>query len=260
MKRSRSGVGLAILVGLLFLGMLVINAPAQLMKPILQAAAPQLGIAGMRGTLWRGQANRIWVAHQNKRLALGELRWRLKAGSLLLLSPRVDVNLQGPGLQALGQLQASVTGAISGDDIDVSMPLAVLRTWYPLLLDGQLNLQLERVKLISNWPKTLQAKLMLESAGWRMGSQTIYLGDYQGEVNLVEGKLVADLTDRNARLAVTGKGELSQDGRYATNLYVEQGDDQVAPIYRFVEFIGKPEGDGMRIELNGRLSGLGAPP
>ena len=80
-----------VLVGV-FLVIVVSRTPAAWAAWGIHKVAPNVWFTGVSGTLWKGQAASAQVDLGSDSIALGEMKWKLKPLSLLILSPCMAVS------------------------------------------------------------------------------------------------------------------------------------------------------------------------
>ncbi|WP_084200706.1 type II secretion system protein N [Halioglobus japonicus] len=141
MQRFKFGL----VAALFLLVCLLVLAPARLVTVFIPAGQAQL--QGVNGSLWHGTASRAVVSTQVGALQLGQLEWRIKPWSLLLLAPRVELRSQW-GQQYLNA-QLLVRGAedIDLNAVDVRLPAELVKQVLPLELAGLVSLQASRLSV-----------------------------------------------------------------------------------------------------------------
>src|SRR5690625_5979395 len=75
-----------------------------------------LGMSGVNGTAWQGRASMTSVEIDGIPYSLGELRWRLNPGSLLLLRPCANVVSELERQRIEGRVCTSINGRVSVSD------------------------------------------------------------------------------------------------------------------------------------------------
>lgn len=208
-----------------FLVILLVTAPARLLDIFLPAG--QLNLQGYQGTLWRGHASSSSLAVAGGWLQLGELEWKLSPLSLLILSPRVQIESRWGRQTVVADLQISPTGNLQLRDSSLSFSAALVKQWLPVALSGTLELLLVEMQVRDGMPVAGQGRLVWRDALWigNRGSQA--LGDY-----VLEFTVEAEQRVRGTVITLSGpvqvEGSFEVEGRsYSVDatLSAEQGFD-----------------------------------
>lgn len=246
------------IVLVLFVIFILYSAPASLIKPALGMWFPQLVLANSAGTIWHGTATQAWFSHAGKSAALGELEWRLSPISILLLHPQLELQTRAASQALNARVSASPMGKVTVSELQANFPLSILRPWYPLLLEGEVSVNLEDLVYRGNWVQQLEGSAELTSAQWKMGRDPVLLGNYQAQLAMEGEEVLVRLSDQDANLGVNGTLQLAQSGDYQTDLFFEERAATVAPIFQFLSFIAQANDGGLVLNTRGNLNGRAA--
>lgn len=238
-----------ILVGvLLLLAFIAVGFPAAAVWRWVQPQVPELQLAGVSGTLWRGRADQA-----NWNFApLGELHWQFQPG----LELRWQVQLQGPLLNMRGQLHASGE-TITLNNVQGRWSSTLMRSPLPgAEVDGEFYAQLETIRWQGPQPQRINGKL-----NWRNARLLAPVNTTLGHINIElnsprDGLINISLTtagdEGNPTVSLRGNGRISE-GRYDMTVFLRARDRQ-SNINQWLIQLGTPMGDGsVRLELNGTL-------
>ncbi len=246
-------IGLVLVV---FLLLLASSAPARLLNPALALWFPQLVVANSSGTIWHGKAMQAWFRHEGRSAALGELEWQLSPLSLLLLHPRLELQTRAAAQSLTTRLSASPGGEVRVSELRARFPLSILKPWYPLLLDGLVSIDVAALVYHRNWLQQLDGSMELDAAQWRLGRNSVLLGDYRAQLAMAGEDVLARLSDDNANLGIEGTVQLAEDGAYQADVLFQERAASVAPIFQFLSMIGTANGAGsLAIKSRGNIHG-----
>ena len=89
------------LIGFLVMVLAFYTLPARIAWRLIQHSVPNVQLVGLHGTLWNGNADSVLVLNQ----AVGKLAWQIPPTSVLRLSPKVQLKLDGATVQLQGIAQ-----------------------------------------------------------------------------------------------------------------------------------------------------------
>lgn len=250
--RSRRRWPWFVLVVLLALVALAWWFPARWAWRLVHDRYPTVHVQSVGGSVWDGRAQGLVVNGQR----LGRLHWTL---SRMAVFGRLhgQVDLGGAGVMVDGHVARAGDGAIVASDLHFSVPMARLKVLWPTgtQLDGTLEGQVDKLRLVDGWPVQLQAHATWQAAQVIDQGRSVMLGDLESNWSTPGGSVIrADLGD-------AGKGPLDLDGRFvATTLgwrlqatLHPRGDDP--GLRRFLDRFGQRQSDGsVRIERHGGLA------
>ena len=244
MKHWRLG---AALLGL-FIVVLVATAPARLLGFILPGQS--VALQGYRGSLWHGTAASAAIAMTDGWLQLGQVEWRLAPFSLLLLSPRLELESRW-GLQRIeANVSVSPGGTVHFRDSEASFSAALIRQWLPVQLRGSLSLVLADLRLHEGSLAAGRGRLVWQQAYWTGDRGSQALGDYVLEFE-VSGEQQVNGTVTTLKGPIRAEGEFRVQGRrytVDTLLTSEQGFD--SELASALQLLAAPVEGGFRVKFS----------
>lgn len=200
-RLRRALIGAAVLW---FLACLLALAPASAAVRLLRWAVPQLELAAVDGSFWRGSAGQSFIAVGNQRVALGRLKWQLDGFSLLWLHPSAKISAEWGEQIVDARVRVSPLGAVVIRDLRAVVPVDLLKLWAPVPARGALGLNLESIAVDHRALQVLNGKIDWQRAQWQWGDRWLALGDYQFDVQTRDGALDGTIAG-GSDLAATGK-------------------------------------------------------
>lgn len=236
------------LLGISFLSLLLIAyIPARFLTLVLPQ---QMGLSGVSGTLWSGQAARSWIQVGDRTLLLGQFRWQIAPWRVLWSTP-VHLQALWGSQQFETDLGVTVTGRIGLRDTLVAIDAELVKAFLPIYLGGEVTAQFSELAFEEAMPVSMRGQATLRQMVWTATSGNMPLGTY--EVTLSGDK---DITGRVA----TVDGALSLSGVVAlsgTAYRVDiQGGGPAAldeAFRRSVGMVAQLGQDGFHILLEGQL-------
>lgn len=253
-----------ILLGLVvFLVALVLRMPAvqlqRLMGPLLAQAGVQL--QGIEGSLSKGRAAQVNL--QGNPL-LRDVGWNLRAAHLLLGSASFMLAGGRDGTLVDGIASIVPSGTLTLQDFKLASPLkAVLAAagYGGLPVEGQLGLDLSRMKLREGWPRQAQGTLTVRGMGWKLGREAVLLGDYTATLDNETGGVKADISTLGGALEISGKARLGDDRSYEVDLQLRAKPNAPPMVPNLVRNLGAPDAQGWyHVRRRGQLGAPGASP
>ena len=153
LRELRQRTRLVIAGGIAFLLFLPVLAPAYLVTLVIPAE--NVGITGIGGSIWNGNAERISIDG----FTLNATRWTLQPTALLTGGLALNVVTSWAGGEFEGDVILGITGALSISNATVFASLNELSRVAGLPLAGQMSLVVEQATLIDNWPRVFLATL-----------------------------------------------------------------------------------------------------
>lgn len=236
-----------VLAALLFLFVVFSRAPASLLIHV-SNGVPQLWMAMPTGTLWHGRSPQMAVIVGGGAVDLGEVEWRLSPWSLLLLNPQLELDSRRGSQRLSLQARVSPLGAVSLTDIDGRLPLSIAEPWLPLLIDGQLQIDVPQLALNSSGITDIAGELVLANAVWQGADMPMALGEYHIALSFPGDRVNADISDRGAKLAAKGTlvAGMSGDsaGQYQLNVNLRAAPGLAPEIGKSIGWLGSKQSDG----------------
>ena len=240
------GVLLALL---LFIGFVIITAPAKLFVPLLALTVPQLQIASPSGTVWQGKSPQAYWRVNGSALDLGAIEWSLSGRSVLALEPKVQLKSQSLGHNLALLFTVDTQRQLKLSHLIGRVPLSMLEPWVPLLVAGDVDILIDDLVVDLNNPQqprlvSLGGLINLQQAVWVVGDQDMLLGDYQADVSLQEQVVMVDLSDHSAALSLTGLLSIDLTGSYNLQATLAPQPHLAREISRSVKWLGKSDQKG----------------
>lgn len=244
-----------ILAGALsFVGFAIALAPVATLWPRVAERLPMLSLAGLSGTVLNGEAAAASVAGRS----VGRpLHWSFSPLALAgaTLGYRVDGSLDG--LRYEGRVARSLTGATRVDDLEASgslRGLLALSGDTGLPLDGEVQLDLDHLKLVDGFPQRLTATLAIRGLRMAFGPEPPVLGDFALDVKTEADVIVARVTPTAGPLDVGGELRLMADRSYEIDLKVKAKPEAAPAVQNLVRTLGPVDTDGyFRIKQRAQL-------
>lgn len=236
---------------LLFVVFLVTRAPARLLTHFV--SPDQLVLQGLEGTIWEGVANRALLVTDAGYLHLGRVTWDLHPFSLLLFSPRLDIDAEWGAQRLSGAVKLRGEGNLGLEDFEAKVSAELLQQVLPAELSGQLSLQVEEL-LLADWlPVRASGRLVWQNAMWKPVQGPMPLGSYAvdfsqeagdslvGEVVTIQGPVLAE-----GNVTVTGAD-------YAIDVTVSGERPLDAELRQALELFARPVNGTYRVQLQDQL-------
>jgi general secretion pathway protein N len=232
----------------LILLLLVVTAPARLLGQLVPAQA--LLLSGFGGSVWSGRAAAAAVPLTGGVLQLGELEWRLRPWSLLLLSPRAQITSRWGQQRVEAQVSVSPGGTITLSEATISIPAEIARHWFPVLLSGNVTLQTERLVLEDLRPTAGAGRLVWQQAGWSADGSSNRLGDYALEFEVVApGEVAGNIITLAGPVEVVGTANLYPD-RYTVDARLGSDGGLSPGLSNALRLFATPTDSGFHIKLD----------
>lgn len=242
MKRST----LVILGVAVFIVALLLRTPAVQLQRVIGPPLARAGVQlqGVEGSLSVGRAAQIDL--QGNPL-VRDLGWNLRAAHLLL--GRASFALAGGRDGTLVDGIASVvpSGTLTLQDFRLASSLkGVLAAagYGGLPIEGQLGLDLSRMKLREGWPRQAQGTLTVRGLGWKLGREAVLLGDYAATLDNETGGVKADISTLGGALEISGKARLGDDRSYELDLQMRPKPNAPPMVPNLVRNLGAPDAQG----------------
>ena len=211
------------------------------------ARAPDIGLQGINGTVWAGEAGRFSVRGQQ----LGRLSWTISPWQLWKGELTARLALDGPGVKLDGIIRklddggthiTSLDGEAQGSWLGPALAIPVLQPTGRLAVAGG-SLLLDRDGL----PRDVDLTVVWHEAGVggqvvaRFGTITIAARGNAGRI----GMTIADSGD--GELEVKGKVDLDQRNYRSEIILVPRVSE--GPVVEALKWIGAPRAEGGRLLL-----------
>jgi hypothetical protein len=220
-------------------------------------APPDVKLSGIQGTVWSGAAATVAVGN----LAVQDLRWRLRGGSLLL--GRLAGNLEARLPDGFISTEVTATPSrVQFTNLRGGASLPSLASVLPLHgMRGQASAQLDSLEIANGWPSRVVGELKIADLeveplvpGGTGG--LLPLGDYTITfAQAPEGSIAARFVDNGGPLEVSGDATLDAKREYTLDALIKPragASDQLVQGLKFMT--AEPDSDGRRrLTLTGSL-------
>lgn len=185
-----------------------------------------VAMSGVTGTIWSGRASLTSVKFKQVNYSLGQVTWKLKPLSLLILKPCAHITSALENQQFEGDVCSGFGNRFSMSDVTANFPAMMLQPLLPLGIEGQLSLQLEDLDMANNQLSDLKAKVTWEDAKIYNGSNWMELGKFGADLSDDDKKgLRAHIVDVSSpvRLDVNASLLSPSGGSIKGNLTISEG-------------------------------------
>lgn len=218
---------------------LVVKMPASFVLSQVASQTQSLYFENAQGSIWTGSASQVQVKlpagvvnRRAKVIHLGQVNWDLSFWALLTANVALSLDTQHSNQSLKTDLRLNVFSKsleLGETKFDVALPFAM--TFYPVpaKINGKAELNLQRLSLdvVDNMPiiQHVEGQLLVSQLEVAV-TKPVSLGDFG--VNIFsdeQGVLNATLSDVNATVAVSGKGQFNQ----TTKMYSANGEVTPTP-------------------------------
>jgi general secretion pathway protein N len=240
----------------------LVTAPARLLAASAPAGAlglmlpaEQVVLQGFSGSIWSGSVDSAAVALADGYFQLGSVQWDLSPWSLLMLSPRADVEARWGRQTLLADVSYSPGGKLRLRDTSVNVPARLIRQWLPVQLQGSLNLLTGDLSLRDLRPEAGSGRLVWKDARWIGVNSSQDLGDYVLEFEVHgEQQLAGKLSTLSGPLQATGEVALDLvQQQYSVNAELLSETAISSELGQALELVAEPIESGYRVELSGKF-------
>ena len=242
-----------------FAVIVVSKMPASFIFSHVAKMTSSLYMDNIQGSLWQGEAKHVQVllpagvvGRRAKVLHLGAVEWQLDFLPLLVGSIDLQLNTQHANQSINTELVVNVfSKSLSLEEtlIDVSLPF--VKTLYPVpaKINGRAEMTIQRLSLevLENKPviKELEAQVLISELEVAV-STAVDLGDFG--INLFSddaGIINASVTDIDASVGVTGKGQLNQTSLdYSMNAEIVPNEKTSGSVIQALKFVSSQQANG----------------
>lgn len=195
-----------------------------------------LGLSGVQGTVWSGQARMASLEIDNQNYSLGVLRWELNPWSLLGLTPCADVSAALEAQTIDGRVCAGLGGSVRVSDTSIDAPASLVQAGVPVPIQGQLAANIQSLEMDQGRLTDLQGNLSWSGARVQAEGTWVTLGSFAAEAryDAEQDALVADVFDLDGpiqlevetRLPLSGgifvKGDLELSGAFSDQIQARE--------------------------------------
>ena len=237
---------------LFFLGCLVIalglNLPLSQLLPWVKLP-DNVRLNGVDGTVIEGRVQQVLV----NQFPLNGVRYRFMPSCMAKLKVCYRIDYDQGHLRVVYDVLNGVTG-VSNTRIDY--PVAALLTYMPDLLvrpAGSLELEIEELILVQGKPASINAKLVWRKLGVDDAGVKLEIGDFQLVISGDNSRYDLKLSDLDASLNVSGKGEINA-GVYSLDVAISSDKGIDPQLKNLLELLARNTGHNKyHIQQSGRL-------
>ncbi len=186
-KKSHKFLAIIFLV-VYFTYLVISSMPARYVAGLVQAAAPNVYLNNVSGTVWSGVSHQAQVDVNQQAISLGRVSWKVKLLPLLALKGCVDVDIAEVNQRFSGEVCRSLAGSLTMSDFSFDMPVAVVNSMLPAPAQGQLSGEVMSmaVSFSNNQPRFSDTQVKFSWNGARVYVDNIWYSF---------GTFAADITD-----------------------------------------------------------------
>jgi hypothetical protein len=234
-------------LSVLFFVFLLASAPARLLAYLLPS--DQVLAQGYSGSLWSGSADSVAVAVPGGYLQLGLVNWELSPWSLLLFSPRMQLQTRWGSQHLDGHITLYPGGDIDLRDTEISLDASVIKQWLPIQVDGQLNALVQELSIEDGQLAAGEGRLVWQRARWLGSRGPQPLGDYVAEFEIPESEqLGAKISTLSGPIEINGQASLF--GRALTLDARLTSDEPVDPeLAQPLQLVATPIDEGFHLKM-----------
>lgn len=244
MRRGRI-VALAIAF---FIILSIVKAPAALVVSVLP---PNVGMAGVSGTVWSGQTANLTVPLGDQRLALGQTSWQINPLKLLTGSA-IKLTTDWGRQRAQAIVDVGFDGSVTLTDSSLNLDVGWLRRVIPLYVAGVIDADIKRMTVSSSAVNDVAGRLVWTDAAWRANGGDILLGTYAVDMSTSDDGVLGEVITLKGALNVTGNIRI-KGSEYELSLDLTGPAVRNEAFQQSIALMATPSGAGYRIALTGTL-------
>ncbi len=232
------------LFGLALLLFLFLLAPAHLVSSALTQRWPQLQLHSSSGSLLHGRVDGV----QWRNVSLQSLSWRWQPLELFSAWLAVHIQVSDPHIQLVGNVASNFQGAVRGQQLRGSLPLADALRWAgqsALPAQGMVEFEIALLRLDAQArPQQVLGTVRVLGLEVNLG-QALRLGDFTMQLHTTAaGEILGKISaERGAALALEGILKLAADGNYTCTLKLA-AHDAPALRYALTQLLGAADASG----------------
>ena len=236
----------------LYLLFLLLRLPAALVLEWLPAGSlpPALQYRYVSGNIWSGTLHDVRI----RRLALGDVHWRLTPWSLLTGRLGANLRLEGDAGDAGGWFGLGFGGTLAADAVAGTLNLhAFDALTRPVMLDGRLHLAglSSAFKPGEHWHLSGEADWQSARIG---GVQDIDLGNVHLAAEPKGDGSTIRIRNQAGDLQVEGSLLLDKNGGWQLDTRIANRDANRKDIQQLLRFLGRPDASGRyRFRASGKV-------
>jgi len=232
---------IAVVGGLVFVGVAVATLPASL---LVSRLPPDLKADGVSGSIWSGSADAIRL----RGTPLGAINWTADPAALLQGHLDYQIDLSRPDGFVRGRVATSFGDGLVGENIALELPVTALNpagannAW-----QGNLKGTVRHVRIVDGWPTTLAGVFTLSNLKPPGAEQVV--GTFAIEFDpraSTPVQLVGRVSDVDSPLLVRAQLIIRRERSYVLDGDVTPKPGAPPDVARAVAFLGAPDSSGRR--------------
>lgn len=164
-----------------FLFLVVAKTPASFAAWAVHKAVPNLWLTSVQGTLWEGRAGAAQADMVGNIIPLGQVNWQLSPTSLLMLKPCLTFDTASTSQMMSGSVCQSLFGTTTVRDLNVDMPIAVIKDLLPIEARGQLSVSILSANITNQRVNSMDARFSWQNAAIALEDFRMKLGAFGGQ-------------------------------------------------------------------------------
>lgn len=214
-------------------------------------APPELALAGIEGTIWRGTADHADIAG----VYLRDLTWKTHPLALFTGRATFDVEAQPVSGFLEGRVSASPGGRISISELSASVALSALAG--PLnmpRLDGSANVRLDRLEIVDGLPVAAAGTIEVVNLLAPMVYSRASIGGYRVEFFTQGDGVAASVEDTDGIIDLAGSLTIGADRTFRFTGKVAPKPETAESLRNQMQFLGTPNDSGQyEMQFEGQL-------
>ncbi len=236
---------------LIFILFLVVKLPASVVYPLIKDSIKGPDLAGLKGTIWSGQATSIELMNQR----FQNIYWEFHPLALLTGNVGIDIDIRDPQYP----LQAAVSTGLGGDELEAkqikgALPAAILQQIPALALlrlSGVLHINIRHLLLVDNEPRAAAGEILLSEGHLQQPVKTL-LGNILLTASQQEEQILVKIKDQQAPISIDGTLNLQAGRKFNFSAKLKPGSKANNMLVGMLRNFARMEADGsMKIQYQG---------
>lgn len=230
----------------IFCGFVISRTPANIVLAQLAKSTKLITPYKVSGTIWNGSAADITVHYSGSAIPLGATEWKISFLPLLL--GKLDIHLQAikSEQKIIGQFKLGSGPYLQATDAEIIFDVAMIKQFYPVpgQVQGSVELTVAELVYDVNKVEKLAATAILRDFVYTL-SAPVKLGTYAAKLTEKDNKVIANLSDVDASVIVSGEASVSvETKKYNIDVNLKPKPDANVMIQQTLEAITRKKPDG----------------
>jgi hypothetical protein len=237
-----------------FFAVLIVNAPATMIAPLIKGAAPGISFSMIGGTLWHARISGL----RAEGVTLGNVNADINLLALFTGALSYDVEIKGQAVNGEARFSQSLIGGVEIRDADFSISRAFLRRYALLGVPVDGSAVISNASIIINNKGCVSAEGTIRTDALSAVARQFGMGalDLVGPLRCVDGRITMQLDGvHNDFGSVSVSVTELEDFRYRMAVIVETPDEAFKQSLRLAGF----ESDGDAVVYEEIYSWISAP-